>query len=254
MTVPLIVGRPGSQSAVEHAWEGSRSILLLTQRSGSSSRPDHEALYQTGTVARILQRVSLPDGNLKVLVEGGCRAKVERFVPSGELLMAAADIVEESVADDEASVCTSVKKVQEAFAAYANLNKGVPPEMIVRVEATTAPGELADLLVAHLLGFAMQERQTLLEELDPMARLESVLRHLHGENEILRVERKIKSRVKRQSDGKQKDVFLNEQMQVIQKDLGEKDEFKAEFAELQERLAAKDMPDVARARGERELR
>lgn len=254
MTVPLIVGRPASQAAVNRAWDGSQSILLLTQRTGSASHPDHADLYDVGTVGRVLQRVALPDGNLKVLVEGGVRAQVVRLEKRDDVLLAELDMVDDTITADEASAHTEVKQVQEAFEVYAKLNKGVPPEMTVRVGATTDPGELADLLVAHLLGFAMEERQALLEELDPMSRLESVLRHLRGENEILRVERKIKSRVKRQNDRNQKEVFLNDQMQVIQKDMGDRDEFKAEFVELQERLSAKDMPEVARARGMRELR
>lgn len=254
MTVPLIVGRQGSQAAVDRAWEGSQSLLLLTQRTGSASNPDHADLYDVGTVGRVLQRVALPDGNLKVLVEGGVRAQVVRLEKRDDVLLAELDMVDDTITADDASARAEVKQVQQAFEVYAKLNKGVPPEMTVRVEATSDPGELADLLVAHLLGFAMEERQALLEELDPMSRLESVLRHLRGENEILRVERKIKSRVKRQNDRNQKEVFLNDQMQVIQKDMGERDEFKAEFVELQERLAAKDMPEVARARGMRELR
>ena len=254
MTVPLIVGRPGSQAAADHAWEGGRQLLLVTQRSGSANRPTPEALHEVGTVGRVLQRVRLPDGNLKVLVEGAQRARVGALDPHGDLLLAGVELLEDTPLPDEAAAAAEVNRLREAFETYARLNKGIPPEMMIRVESIDEPGPLADLLVAHLLGFKVEDRQALLEVVDPMVRLERVLRYLQGENEILQVERKIKSRVKRQMERNQKEVYLNEQMQAIQKELGEKDEFKAEFAELQERLRSKDMPAAARARGERELR
>ncbi len=254
MTIPLIVGRPGSQAAADHAWDGSRTLLLLTQRSGSATRPDATTLHEVGTIGRVLQRVSLPDGNLKLLVEGEARATVQRLQSDGDLLLAEVEPLHDSPEPDPEAATDELLRVREAFEVYARLNKGIPPEMMLRVDASNEPGALADLLVAHLLGFKLEDRQSLLEDSNPMSRLERVLRYLQGENEILQVERKIKSRVKRQIERNQKEVYLNEQMQAIQKELGEKDEFKAEFGELQERLRAKDMPDAARARGERELR
>ena len=254
MTVPLIVGRPGSQAAADQAWQGSVPLLLVTQKAGDAGPPTPDALYDVGTLGSVLQLVSLPDGNLKVLVEGRQRARVDALEPRGDLLMGTATVLEDSPVDDPNAGKEEVRRVREAFETYARLNKGIPPEMLLRVESIEEPSALADLLVAHLLGFKMEDRQALLAELDPVRRLDRVLRYLRGENEILQVERKIKSRVKRQIERNHKEVYLNEQMQAIQKELGEKDEFKAEFGELQERLRSKDMPDVARARGERELR
>ena len=254
MTVPLIVGRPGSQAAAGQAWEGERSLVLVTQRTSTATRPDASTLHEVGTLSTVLQLVQLPDGNLKVLVEGRDRVRLAGVDRSDELVVAEVEVLSDLPVADAEAAAAEVVRVREAFEVYARLNKGIPPEMMLRVEATAEPGPLADLLVAHLLGFKVEDRQALLAEPDPSVRLDRVLRYLLGENEILQVERKIKSRVKRQLERTQKEVYLNEQMEAIQKELGEKDEFKAEFAELLERLRAKPMPAAARARGERELR
>ena len=251
MTVPLIVGRPGSRGAVEQAWEADRTLVVVTQR-GQAVTEGPPELHEVGTQGRLLQLVTLPDGNLKVLVEGIERVRIERTITEGEVLSAEVEALADSgPVEAPADV---LKSLREAFEAYARLNKGIPPEMVLRVESMDNVAELADTLAAHLLGFKLEDRQALLEESDPLRRLDRVLRYLRGEVEILQVERKIKSRVQRQMERSQKEHYLNEQMQAIQKELGEKDEFKAEFAELQERFRNHPMPEAARARGERELR
>ena len=251
MTVPLIVGRPGSREAVEQAWDDDRTLVVVTQRGGLAidAPPD---LHDVGTQGRLLQLVTLPDGNLKVLVEGIERVRLKSTSSHGEMLLAEVEVVE--APPSEGAPEDVLRSLREAFEAYARLNKGIPPEMVLRVESMNDPAELADTLAAHLLGFKLEDRQALLEEGDPLRRLDRVLRYLRGEVEILQVERKIKSRVHRQMEKSQKENYLNEQMQAIQKELGEKDEFKAEFAELQARLRNHPMPEAARARGERELR
>ncbi len=254
MTVPLIVGRPGSRQAVEKADATDQQILLLSQRASASNKPAADSLYDVGTIAEVLQVVRLPDGNFKVLVEGKDRAQVGEVSAEGDLLFARATRVESVPGGEPSALAEQLAAVREVFSTFSELNKNVPPEMMLRVEALDDPGVLADTLVAQLLGFKLEDRQALLEERDASARLDRVRRYLQGEVEILQVERKIKSRVKRQMERSQKELYLNEQMQAIQKELGEKDEFKAEFVELQEKLAAVDMPEVARARGERELR
>ena len=231
MTVPLIVGRPASQAAVNRAWEGSQSIFLLTQRTGSASHPDHADLYDVGTVGRVLQRVALPDGNLKVLVEGGVRAQVVRLEKREEVLLAELDMVDDTTTADDASARTEIKQVQGGLRGLCEAEQGCA----ARNDGTRrshhgswragrpSRGPSTWVCDGRAPGTARR--------LDPMSRLESVLRHLRGENEILRVERKIKSRVKRQNDRNQKEVFLNDQMQVIQKEMSDRDEFKAEFVE-----------------------
>jgi ATP-dependent Lon protease len=253
MTVPLIVGRAGSRGAVDLAWEHDRQLVVVTQRD-QATVDGPPVLHEVGTRGRLLQRVTLPDGNLKVLIEGVERVRLERTrtTDSDGVILAEVEVVSnDGPVEAPADV---LKSLREAFEAYARLNKGIPPEMVLRVESMNNAAELADTLAAHLLGFKLDDRQALLEEAVPLRRLDRVLRYLRGEVEILQVERKIKSRVQQQMERSQKENYLNEQMQAVQKEFGEKDEFKAEFAELQERFRNHPMPQAARNRGERELR
>ncbi len=252
MVVPLIVGRQKSRNALSLAHRGNKEIFLVAQKAGRIADPNEDDLYRVGTVATILQMLRLPDDNLKVLVEGRSRGRITRFVDNESCLrVEVSDVPDREGSDIELEAL--VRSVRMGFEQYVKLNKNLPPEMVLTINAIEQPSRLADTLVGHL-GFRLEERQELLETEDPAARLEQILRHIQAESEILQVERKIKSRVKKQMEKSQKEYYLNEQMQAIQKELGEKDEFKSELQELEARLAAKKLTEEARDRANRELR
>ena len=252
MVVPLIVGRQKSRNALGAAYRGTKEILLVAQKAGRITDPNEEDLYGVGTVATIIQMLRLPDDNLKVLVEGRSRARLGRFVETDpHLLVEVADMPDRD--EPEVEIEALIRSVRSGFEQYVKLNKTLPPEMVLTINAIEQAGKLADTLVGHL-GFRLEERQELLETDEPSKRLERLLKHLQAESEILQVERKIKSRVKKQMEKSQKEYYLTEQMQAIQKELGEKDEFKSELAELEQKLAEKRLHEEARDRAVRELR
>lgn len=252
MVVPLIVGRSQSRAALSAAYKGNRELFLVSQKVGRTAEPGPDDIHEVGCVATIIQLLRLPDDNLKVLVEGKVRGKVQRYVEGAEFLqvevMSAEGVVEEGQETE-----ALMRSVREAFEQYIKLNKGIPPEMLLTVSAIEDPARLADTLVAHL-SFKLEDRQRLLEMSDPMERLEQILQFIQGEIEILEVEKKIKSRVKKQMEKSQKEYYLNEQMQAIQKELGEKDEFRAEMGELEKKMRGKQMPVEAIERITKELR
>jgi len=252
MVVPLIVGRPKSRNALGFAYRGSKEIFLVAQKAGRIADPAEDDLYRVGTVATILQMLRLPDDNLKVLVEGRNRARINRFLDGDAWLrVEVSDVPDREGPEIELEAL--VRSVRVSFEQYVKLNKNLPHEMVLTINSIDAPSRLADTLVGHL-GFRLEERQDLLEMEEPSARLEQILRHLQAETEILQVERKIKTRVKKQMEKSQKEYYLNEQMQAIQKELGEKDEFKSELSELEAKLQSKRMSEEARDRATRELR
>ncbi len=252
MVVPLIVGRSRSRTALGAADKADRQVFLAAQKNGRTADPGEEDIFEMGTIANIHQMLRLPDENLKVLVEGQRRARVLRFVDGGDYLRVVVELVEEHQRPD-VEVAALIRSVKTAFEQYVKLNKGVPPEMLLTVAAIEEPGRLADTLVAHL-GFKHDDRQGLLEQLDVAERLERILRYVQGEIEILQVERKIKSRVKKQMERSQKEYYLNEQMQAIQKELGDKDEIRNEMRDLEKKIQEAQMPREARERAEREFR
>ena len=252
MVVPLIVGRPRSRAALAQADASDRQILLVAQRNGHTTEPGEEDIFDIGTISSIHQMLRLPDDNLKVLVEGKLRARVLKYLPGEEHLRVQVEIIEDEVAESE-EIDALVRSVKGAFDQFVKLNKGIPPEMLLTVAAIEEPGRLADTLVAHL-GFKHDDRQGLLEHTSVQARLESILRFVQGEIEILQVEKKIKSRVKKQMERTQKEYYLNEQMHAIQKELGSKDEARTEVDDLAQRIADSKMSEEARERTEREFR
>ncbi|MBW1845132.1 MAG: LON peptidase substrate-binding domain-containing protein, partial [Deltaproteobacteria bacterium] len=252
MVVPLFVGRAPSIQALEHAMSNDRELLLCAQREAAEDEPSEEDIYSVGTLGSIIQLLRLPDGTVKVLVEGKTRARISRFVSSDPYFaceVEGVDEVEESALELDALVRT----VHSAFEKYVKHNKKVPPETLNTVTAVTAPGRLADTIVAHL-NLQLTERQELLETFSPAKRLEEVYARMQAEIEVPEVERKIRSRVKKQMERSQKEYYLNEQMRAIQKELGDRDEFKNEAEELEADLKKKQMPAEARARCEKEIR
>ena len=252
MVVPLIVGRPRSRAALTEAFKGDKEIFLVAQKEGRTSEPGPDDVYAVGTVATVIQMLRLPDDNLKVLVEGKQRARLVDYQEGADFVRAAVDPFPLSEPPDVETEAL-MRSVKTAFEQYVKLNKGIPPEMLLTVAAIEDPARLADTLVAHVQ-FKLSERQALLEQEDPTARLSQILQHVQGEIEILQVERKIKTRVKKQMERSQKEYYLNEQMQAIQKELGEKDEFRAELADLERRIQETLLTEEARDKLSRELR
>ena len=252
MVVPLFVGRAKSIQALEEAMGRDRELLLCAQREAAQDEPSEEDIYPVGTLGSIIQLLRLPDGTVKVLVEGKSRARIERFVQDEPYF--ACEVEHLGEGDSKTvEVEALVRTIHSAFENYVKLNKKVPPETLNTVTAIQDPGRLADTIVAHL-NVKLAERQELLELVSPAKRLEEVYARMQAEVEVLEVERKIRSRVKKQMERSQKEYYLNEQMRAIQKELGERDEFKNEVQELEEKLRTKEMPDHARARTEKEIR
>jgi ATP-dependent Lon protease len=252
MVVPLFVGRQKSIEALEDAMAGNRELLLCAQRDAAQDDPGENDIFEVGTLGTIIQLLRLPDGTVKVLVEGKGRARITGFV-TGDPFFACEY---ESLPDEARSSVEAealVRTVHTTFEAYIKLNKKVPPETLNTVTAVTDPGRLADTIVAHL-NLKLEERQELLETLSSAKRLEDVYGRMQAEIEVLEVERKIRGRVKKQMERSQKEYYLNEQMRAIQKELGERDEFKSEIDEIEEQLKAKQMPEEARARADKEIK
>ncbi len=252
MVVPLFVGRAKSIQALEDAMEGNRLLMLSAQRQAGQEEPGPDDIFEFGTLGTIIQLLRLPDGTVKVLVEGKSRAKILEFEGADPYFQVQIEELPEE--DEETSEAdATVRTVHTAFETFVKLNRKIAPETLNSVSAINEPGKLADTIVSHL-NLKLEERQSLLEQTVPLSRLEEVYDRLQAEIEVLEVERKIRGRVKKQMERSQKEYYLNEQMRAIQKELGDRDEFKNELAELEEQLAAKQMPEEARDRAEKELK
>ena len=252
MVVPLFVGRQKSIKALEESVASDKLIFLATQRDAKVNDPVANDIYSMGTIGHVVQLLRLPDGTVKVLVEGKQRGKVVQYVKQDDFFWADVEEVEEA-SQRQAEIDALVRSVNTTFENYVRLNKKIPPEMIMSVSALDDPSRLADTIIAHL-GIKLEDKQTLLETIDPADRLEKVLSFTRSEIEILEVERRIRNRVKKQMEKTQKEYYLNEQMRAIQKELGEKDEFKNELQELEEKARQKKLSQEARDKVEKELK
>ncbi len=251
MVIPLFVGRPKSIKALETAMESGKSILLVAQKSAAKDEPSPEDLYDIGSIANILQMLKLPDGTVKVLVEGVQRARVlsvsdEKTHYSAEASPVPADPVES----------TEVEAMRRAmltqFDQYVKLNKKIPPEILTSLSGIDEPGRLADTVAAHL-PLKLEQKQTVLEMFEVKKRLEHLLSLMEAELDILQVERRIRGRVKRQMEKSQREYYLNEQVKAIQKELGDMEEG-ADLDEMEKRIKTAHMPKEARAKAEAELK
>ncbi len=252
MVVPLFVGREKSVRALDYAMEHDRVLLLSAQRDAKADEPEPEDINKIGTLGVIVQLVKLPDGTVKVLVEGKQRATIVGFESTEGFLQAQIEPIEQ---DEEITIETEafMRSVNSTFESYVKLNKKVPPEMVASVAAITDPARLADTVAAHL-NLDVEEKQRILEIISPRERLEEIYTLMQGELDVLQVETRIRSSVKKQMERSQKEYYLNEQMRAIQKELGERDEFKSEVDELEEQLKAKDLPEEACQRCEKEIK
>src|SRR5215472_6774137 len=252
MVVPLFVGRQKSIKALEEAMNKQKFILLAAQREAKTNDPGEDDIYRVGTLGSVVQLLRLPDGTVKVLVEGKKRARVLRYVDQSEYFLVEAEEIEE-VCPKTTEIEALTRSINSTFEHYVKLNKKIPPEMIMSVASIDDPARLADTIVAHL-GVKLEDKQALLEIENPAERLERVLGNMRSEIEILEVEKRIRTRVKKQMEKTQKEYYLNEQMRAIQKELGEKDEFKNEIQEIEERIKQKKMSAEAKEKAEKELK
>lgn len=252
MMMPLFVGREKSINALEDAMSKQSDIVLAAQKDAKTNNPDEKDIYQVGTVGTIIQLLRLPDGTVKVLVEGKRRVRIKNFVANEGHFVVVCEAINEEVSNPtEASAL--VRSVKGTFETYVKLNKRIPPEILMRVSSIESPGELADIIVAQL-NLKLEDKQAVLEILDPTKRLEHLLNLMTGEIEILEVEKKIRTRVKKQMEKSQKEYYLNEQMQAIQKELGEKDDYQAELEDLTTKCNDKKMPKEAKDKVHKEIK
>lgn len=252
MIVPLFVGRDRSVRALEAVMEADRPILLAAQKDASVDEPEAEGIYRTGVLANVLQLLKLPDGTVKVLVEGRERVRITEFVDNPDYFEAGAEALAETPGD-EAAATALLRAVAEEFERYVKVRKNIPEEVVTTVAETRDPARLADLVSGHL-GIEVADKQALLEELDVAERLERLYGLMQGELSVLQVEKKIKSRVKSQMEKTQREYYLNEQMKAIQKELGDDAEGAGELAELEEKIAATKFSKEARDKAEAELK
>ncbi len=251
MVIPLFVGRPKSIRALESAMEAGKQIMLVAQKTAAKDEPKPEDLFETGCMSTILQMLKLPDGTVKVLVEGVQRAKAHRVEDNGDFFVCDVELVDagsESSAESEALR----RAVVTQFDQYVKLNKKIPPEILTSISGIDNPGRLADTIAAHL-PLKLEHKQTVLELSDVHARLENLLEQLEREVDILQVEKRIRGRVKRQMEKSQREYYLNEQVKAIQKELGEGEEG-ADIEELEKKIKGAHMPKDARKKADAELK
>ncbi|MFD2643577.1 endopeptidase La [Pseudomonas japonica] len=251
MVIPLFVGREKSIEALEAAMTGEKQILLLAQKNPADDDPGEDALYRVGTIATVLQLLKLPDGTVKVLVEGEQRGTVERFVEVDGHIRAEVALIEETDAADRESE-VFVRSLLSQFEQYVQLGKKVPAEVLSSLNSIDEPGRLVDTMAAHM-ALKIEQKQEILEIIDLAARVEHVLALLDGEIDLLQVEKRIRGRVKKQMERSQREYYLNEQMKAIQKELGDSDEGHNEVEELKKRLEAAGLPKDAYAKAQAEL-
>jgi ATP-dependent Lon protease len=252
MMMPLFVGREKSINALDEAMSKQSDIVLAAQRDAKTNNPEPGDIYDVGTVGTIIQLLRLPDGTVKVLVEGKRRVRIEKFTTTdGHFVVEVSNLNE--VMESPVETQALMRSVKTTFENYVKLNKRIPPEILMRVSTIEQAGELADIIVAQL-NLKLEDKQKILELADPGKRLEQLLNLMSGEIEILEVEKKIRTRVKKQMERSQKEYYLNEQMQAIQKELGEKDDYQAEVAELEEQTRKKKMTEEAREKVLKEIK
>jgi ATP-dependent Lon protease len=251
MVIPLFVGRPKSIKALETAMEAGKNIVLVAQKSAAKDDPSPEDLYRIGSIANILQMLKLPDGTVKVLVEGSQRARLHEIVDlKTHYAVTVTPVAPEIVADHEIEAMR--RTMIQQFDQYVKLNKKIPPEILTSLAGIDEAGRLGDTIAAHL-PLKLEQKQEVLEMFSVKQRLEHLLKLVEGELEILQVEKRIRGRVKRQMEKSQREYYLNEQVKAIQKELGEMDEG-ADIDEIEKRIKSAHMPKEARKKAEAELK
>ncbi len=252
MIVPLFVGRDKSVRALEEVMQDDKQILLSSQIDPGVDDPEADGIYRVGVLANVLQLLKLPDGTVKVLVEGQARVEIIEFLENELFFEARAEYLTE-IPGDVTTTNALLRTVGDEFERYAKVRKNIPEEALTAVGETTEPAKLADLVAGHL-GIEVEQKQDLLETLSVSERLEKVYGLMQGEMSVLQVEKKIKTRVKSQMEKTQREYYLNEQMKAIQKELGDGEEGSNEVAELEQKIAETKLSKEAREKAEGELK
>ena len=252
MVIPLFVGREKSILALEAAMADNKKILLLAQKNAEVDDPGQDDLYQIGTLSTILQMLKLPDGTIKVLVEGGDRVSVESLLETNEYYSAAIKMLEKSGLVDDREAEVLLRSVLNLFDQYVKLNKKVPPEILTSLSGIDDPSRLADTIAAHM-SLKLDEKQEILEIQDPRERIEHIMSKIEGEIDLMQIEKRIRGRVKQQMEKSQREYYLNEQMKAIQKELGDMDDAPNEVEDLQRKIEESGMPKEAREKADSEL-
>ncbi|MGF6172062.1 endopeptidase La [Ensifer sp. 4252] len=252
MIVPLFVGREKSIRALEEVMGTDKQIMLATQINATDDDPEASAIYQVGTIANVLQLLKLPDGTVKVLVEGRTRAKIDSYTPREEFYEATAQGLDEPE-EDPVEIEALSRSVVSEFESYVKLNKKISPEVVGVASQIEDYSKLADTVASHL-SIKIVEKQEMLETTSVKMRLEKALGFMEGEISVLQVEKRIRSRVKRQMEKTQREYYLNEQMKAIQKELGDGEDGRDEMAEIEERIAKTKLSKEAREKADAELK
>ncbi|MCX5828173.1 MAG: endopeptidase La [Deltaproteobacteria bacterium] len=253
MIVPLFVGRDKSIAALESAMKYEKSIFMVAQKSAQKDEPSENDIYRIGTIGIIIQLLRLPDGTVKVLVEGKKRGIIKEYISMEDFFTVKVEEIEEEEEGDRVKAEALIRSLNETFESYVKLSKKVHVEMVNTISSIESPSKLADVIVSHV-NVKLEEKQRILEIISVPERLEAVYEMLLGEIEILQVEEKIKRRVKKQMEKTQKDYYLNEQMRAIQKEMGEKDDLKSEIADLEKRLKQKKLSEEAHKKVKAEIK
>src|SRR3954463_3246511 len=252
MIVPLFVGREKSVRALEDVMKDDKQILLVTQKNAAQDDPTTADIFTVGTIGTVLQLLKLPDGTVKVLVEGGRRARIERFAENEQFFQAYAETVSEGPGAHQ-EIEALARPVVPQFEQYIKLNKKLPPEVLVSITQIDDPGKLADTVASHLT-LKIPEKQELLETETVSERLGKVFRYLEGGNGGLQGAKRVRHRVKRQMEKTQREYYLNEQLKAIQKELGEGEDGRDEMAELEEKINKTKFSKEARDKALAELK
>ena len=251
MIVPLFVGREKSIKALEEVMGSDRQIMLATQKNAADDDPAPDAIHEVGTLANVLQLLKLPDGTVKVLVEGGQRVALKN-VREDEFFQADIEVLEDAAGRDEREIEVLTRSIVTQFENYVKLSKKVPPEILTSLAGIDQPGRLADTVAAHM-SLRLSDKQRVLEAASLRDRLELVMGLVEGEIDVLQIEKRVRGRVKQQMEKSQREYYLNEQMKAIQKELGDMNEDANEVAELEKKIEAAGMPTEAREKAVSEL-
>jgi ATP-dependent Lon protease len=252
MIVPLFVGREKSVKALEDVMKDDKQILLVTQKNASQDDPTPSDIYTVGTIGTVLQLLKLPDGTVKVLVEGGQRARIRRFTDNPNFFQVYADELEE-IEEDQQELEALGRAVVSQFEQYIKLNKKIPAEVLISINQIEDPAKLADTVVQHLT-LKISDKQQLLETESTLERLERVYAFMEGEISVLQVEKRIRSRVKRQMEKTQREYYLNEQLKAIQKELGETEDGRDELSEIEQKIRSTKLSKEAKEKAEAEVK